>query len=156
MTIIWCMVPEIWSTTDRTFCHSGPFLALLPPSSPPPAYTLMDPENQNFEKVNKVPGYIIILHKCTVNDNHMMYIWFLRYWVWQPWFLSFWTVFCPFNPLTTQKINILKNWKKLVETLSFYTCVPQMTIIWCMDPGIVTMTKRFFCHFGLFFALLPP
>ena len=29
-TIIWCMVPEIWSATDRIFCHSEPFLALLP------------------------------------------------------------------------------------------------------------------------------
>ena len=31
MTIIWCMAPEIWSATDRIFCHSGPFFALLPP-----------------------------------------------------------------------------------------------------------------------------
>ena len=27
-------------------------------------------------------------------------------------FLSFWTIFCPFTPLTTRKIKILKNWKK--------------------------------------------
>ena len=27
-------------------------------------------------------------------------------------FLPFWTVFCPFSPLTTQKIKILENWKK--------------------------------------------
>ena len=40
------MVPEIWSMTDRIFCHFGPFFALLPP---PP----MDPENQNFEKTKK-------------------------------------------------------------------------------------------------------
>ena len=31
MTIIWCMVPEKWSTTDKIFCHSGPSFALLPP-----------------------------------------------------------------------------------------------------------------------------
>ena len=29
MAIIWCMVPQIWSTTDRIFFHSGPFFALL-------------------------------------------------------------------------------------------------------------------------------
>ena len=23
--MIWCMVPEIWSATDRIFCHFGPF-----------------------------------------------------------------------------------------------------------------------------------
>ena len=25
------MVPEIWSVTDRSFCHLGPFFAPLPP-----------------------------------------------------------------------------------------------------------------------------
>ena len=33
----------------------------------------MDPENQNFKKLKKTPGDIIILHKSTMNDNHMMY-----------------------------------------------------------------------------------
>ena len=36
---------------------------------------------------------------------------FFRYRVQQTKFLSFWTVFCPFTPLTTRKIKILKNWK---------------------------------------------
>ena len=32
MKIIWCMVSEIWSMTDRIFCHFGPcFAILLPP-----------------------------------------------------------------------------------------------------------------------------
>ena len=63
-------------------------------------------KNQNFEKLKKIPGDIIILHMCTINDNHMMY---------GSWdiecngqnFLSFWTTFCTFTPLTTQKIKIL-------------------------------------------------
>ena len=25
---VWCMVPEIWSTTDRIFCHFGPFFVV--------------------------------------------------------------------------------------------------------------------------------
>ena len=59
------MFPEIWSVTDRIFCHSGPFFAHLPPS---------DPENQNFDKMKKKTlGAIIILHMCTINDNYMMY-----------------------------------------------------------------------------------
>ena len=29
MTIIWCMVPEIWSMTDRIFCHFGLFFFFL-------------------------------------------------------------------------------------------------------------------------------
>ena len=30
ITIIWCMLPEIWNTTDIIFCHFGPFFALIP------------------------------------------------------------------------------------------------------------------------------
>ena len=56
------MVPEIWSATDRIFCRSGPFFALLPP---------MDPENQHFGKINNTPEDII-LQKRTINDGHMM------------------------------------------------------------------------------------
>ena len=57
------MVPWIWSATDRIFCNFGLVFALLPNNS----------KNQNFEKMKKTPGDIIILHKCTINNNHMMY-----------------------------------------------------------------------------------
>ena len=46
------MIPEIWSTTDIIFGHSGPFFALPPP---------MDPANQNFQKMQKTSEDIIIL-----------------------------------------------------------------------------------------------
>ena len=59
------MVLDIWSTTDKIFCHLGQFFALLPP--------LNNLENQNFEKIKKMPGDIIILHMCAINENHMMY-----------------------------------------------------------------------------------
>ena len=69
-----------------------------------------NPKNLNFEKMKKTPGDNIILHMCTINDNHMMY---------RSWdtkrngqnFLLFWTIFYPFTPITTQKIKILKKWK---------------------------------------------
>ena len=64
----------------------------------------------------------IILHMCSINENYVMYV---------SWdtecdihiFFSFWTIFCPFTPLTTQKIKILEKWKKAPYILSFYTCV---------------------------------
>ena len=31
-----------------------------------------------------------------------------------------------------------------------------MTVIWCMVPQISSAMDKIFCHFGLFFALLPP
>ena len=115
---IFCMVPDIWSPTDRIFRHLGPFF--LPFYAPPPP-PRNNPKNQNFEKMKKLPGDIIILHRHTINDNHIMY---------DSWdvecerqnFLSFWIIFCSFTPLT-QKIKILKKWKAL-EILSFYTYVP--------------------------------
>ena len=30
----WCMVPDIWSATDRIFCHFGSIFVLLPPYGP--------------------------------------------------------------------------------------------------------------------------
>ena len=70
-------------------------------------------------------------------------------------FLSLWTIFCTFTPITNQKIKILKKWKKQVD-ISFYTSAPQIMIIcytvteiWCVMDVIVIF------HCGLFFALLP-
>ena len=73
------------------------------------------------------------------------------------------TIFCQFGPLfallnhlTTWIIKILKKWKKKhLEIISFYTCVPQMTIIRCMVPEIWSATVRIFCHFGHFLPFYP-
>ena len=65
------MVPDILSTTERIFSNFGLFSALSPPPPPPPPPN--NPENLNFEKMKKKAGDIIILHKCTINENHMMY-----------------------------------------------------------------------------------
>ena len=48
---------------DRIFCYFGLFFALVPPNKP---------KNQNFEKMKKTHGDIVILHMCIINDNHMM------------------------------------------------------------------------------------
>ena len=58
-------------------------------------------------KLRKAPGDIIISHICTINDNHRLY----GYWDMErdgQNFLSFWTIFCPFTPLTTWKMKIKK------------------------------------------------
>ena len=38
-----------------------------------PICPTIDPENQNVEKMKKIPGDIIILQIPTKNDSHMMY-----------------------------------------------------------------------------------
>ena len=57
------MVPEIRSETNGIFCHFGSCFALLP---------ITNPQNQNFEKMKNMHGDII-LHMCTIHDNHIMY-----------------------------------------------------------------------------------
>ena len=39
----------------------------------------MDSVNQNFEKMKKTPGDIIILQQCTKNHDHIYATLFLRY-----------------------------------------------------------------------------
>ena len=72
-----------------------------------PFYPLNNKENQNFEKMKKASGDVIILYMCTINGNHMMHgsldMECDRHNV-----LSFWGIFFPFTTLTTQKIKILK------------------------------------------------
>ena len=90
--------------------------------------------------MKKTPGKIIISHMCTINSNHMMMVTEILSMT-DRIFLSFWTIFCPFTPLTTQKIKILKKWKEL-EILSFYTCIPKIIITWCTVPEIWCMRYR--------------
>ena len=63
---------------------------------------------KNWKK-NKKPWryyhFTHVYHKWQSYDA-----WFLRYWAWETG--SFWTIFCPYTPLTTQKIRILKSEKK--------------------------------------------
>ena len=47
-------------------------------------------------------------------------------------YFSFWAIFCPFTPLTAQKVKISKKWKKHLEISSFYTCAPKIIIRWTM------------------------
>ena len=66
--------------------------------------------------------------------------------------LSFWTVFCPFNPLWTQKIKILK--KKPPKTPGDIIILKMRTInnnYMMSDPDIWSGTDKFFYYFGSFF-----
>ena len=65
MKIIWCMFLEIWSMTDIIFLILDHFL---------PFYPTNNPGNQNFEKMKKLSVDIIILPLCTINENHLMYV----------------------------------------------------------------------------------
>ena len=146
------MVPEIWSMADRIFCHFGLFSSLC-------TFLPYNPKNQNFEKMKKLPRDMIILHMCTINDNHMMYgSWDMEHN--RQNFFSFWTVFWPFYPHNNPENQ---NFKKLKKTpgdiIILHMCaindIWMYSIIGCMVPDILSTTDRFFCHFVPFFLLLP-
>ena len=80
--IIWARVPEIQSETN-VFGHFGSF------------FTPNNPENQNFEKMKKASGDVMILNLCNKKQDQMVYA-------------ILWAIFCPLTILTTQKVKILK------------------------------------------------
>ena len=124
------------------------FFALLSPNNP---------KNQNFDKMKKTPGDIIILHKCTINGNHMMYglrdIKCDRQNC-----LSFWTDFCPFTPpnnLKNQNFEKLKNIPG--DIISFYTSAPKIMIMcYTVLDMACDRCNCYFLFWAIFFALLPP
>ena len=59
------MVPEIQSVTETIFCHFGPFC---------PITLLTTQKIKSSKKEKKVYGDITILYKCTINEDHMMYV----------------------------------------------------------------------------------
>ena len=61
------MFPEIWIATGIIFLHFRPFFL----DRFFPFYPRNNPENQNFEKMEKTPGDVIVLHKCTKKHGHM-------------------------------------------------------------------------------------
>ena len=135
MTIISCMVPNKLSPSDTMFCHLGSLFTH--------SYPTNNLQNQNFEKMKKRPGHII-LHMSTKNDNilctinHMMYGSCGMECKWQI-FLSFQTDFCPFTLLTNQKIKILtkKSKKTPRDIIILYMCStnnnhPSQKNNWCL------------------------
>ena len=64
-------------------------------------------KNENFKKIKKVPGDIIILHNCTKNNDHRLYCFWDMARDRCNCYFSFWAIFCPFTLLKAQKIKFL-------------------------------------------------
>ena len=132
MMIIWCMVHEILSTTDRTFCHLELFFALLSPNNP---------ENQNFEKMKKTPGGIIIF-KHEYHTWKSCDVWFLRYGSRQTEFFLILNHLLPFYKIAWRFHNFTQVYHKWLS----YD-------IWFLRYEV--QQTECFCHLGPFFDLLP-
>ena len=85
--MIWFLRYKSWRTV---FWHFGPFFLPFDPTT--------NLKNQNFEKMKKTPGDII-LQKCSKNHDHMVYC------SWDMardrcnFSFSFWAIFLHFTPL---------------------------------------------------------
>ena len=71
-----------------------------------------NPENQNFEKMKKASGDVIILNLCNKKHDHMMYAYSDMECLHRHNFLSFQAIFCSFAPLLTPEIKICNKCKK--------------------------------------------
>ena len=137
------------------FSHFGPSFALLHTPRP------NTPENQNFKKMKEKrkrkknpPGDINILHKCTINDNHIYGFWDMK--CTRQNFFVILGHFLPFYPNNTPKNENFKKMKKSLE-ISFYKSAPKIMIISYTVPEIWHMTHVIVIfHLGLFFVLLSP
>ena len=86
ITIIWCMLPEIWVQSHNFLS----FWVIFCPFTP-----LLAPKIKNWKKIRRY----FLFHMCTINKDS----WDIRHNRQK---------FCPFVPLINQKIKILKKWKK--------------------------------------------
>ena len=176
------MVPEIWSATDKIFCHFGLFFALLTP-------TLTTQKIKNLKKWKNTCWYyhfthvyhkwqshdvyflrygpwltdrtfchfgpLALLHKCNKNHDHMLYCSSDMVRNRCNCYFSFWTIFCLFTSLTAQKNKMKKKKKrkKDLEISLFYNSVSKIMIICYTVPEIWCVTDVIaIFHFGFFFA----
>ena len=121
ITIIWCTAPEIQSETHN-FCHFGPLYIFC-------TFFVLSTEFffYHFGPLFVCHLFAVLLHNNLKDQNfknkwkkekkNWRYYHFINvYPTWQSCdvcfkiqnFLSFWTIFCPFSPIATQKIKILK------------------------------------------------
>ena len=132
MTIIWCMLTQIWSAcTDKFLSYQANFCFFAP---------LLTPKINIWNKRKKTPGHVLLLHKCIINQDQMIYgSWDVKFnrICWSS--LGF---FCPFTPLTPWKMKISKM-KKTLWISWFYISVPKMMIIcytvreiWCVTMSL--------------------
>ena len=112
-------------------------------------------KNQYLEKKKKKTGDIIMLHMCTVNDNHKIYgSWDLGHNRYN--FCHFGLFFALLAPNDPENQTFFKNEKMPGHIiLHMYTINGNHIMYGSWDMH--SATDRTFCHFGPFFTnLLPP
>ena len=115
-----------------------------------------NPKNQDFEKLKKIAGEIIISHLFTKNHNHMRHGSWDTGWHRQN-FWSLWAIFCPFTPLTIKNLKN-KNFEKMKkasrDVIILHVCTKYhnhtMHASWDMErnrQNFFSLGANFFCPF---------
>ena len=130
------MLPEIRSATDITFSHFGPFFAIL---------TLkIKIWKKCKQKTWRYYPFTHVYHKWRSYE-----VWFLRYKARQIEFFVMLGHFLPLILLATQKIKILKNWKKCLE-IFFYTCTINENHVMYSSWNMERNRQNFFSFWTIF------
>ena len=144
ITIIWCMLPEIWNTTDITLS----FWAILCSFTP-----LLTPKVKIWNK-SKSDLEILSYYTCV---SWMKIIWCMVPEIWGRTNSVFILLghFLPFDPPNNLKSQNFEKMEKMPEDIIILHCIPQMMIMmygsWNMEHD-----RQNFWRFWLFFPLLPP
>ena len=122
---------------------------------------LLTPKIKMWKKLKKTPGDVILLHMCTINQDHMHPwhdVWFLRYEV-QPTEL-----FCHLGqrfallPPSQQSIKWkYQNWKKAPRDITIlHKCTKSHDHLLSCSRDMARDGWNCYFHFGLYFFLLSP
>ena len=131
------MLTQIRSATDIIFIILGQFL----PHYWPQKLKLGKNANENW----RYNGFTRMHHKSRSCDE-----WFLKYKIVKNKVFSHYGPFFALWPSQQPKKSKFWKNKETLEMLSFYTCIPQMTTIWCIFPEASSVTNIIFRHFWQF------
>ena len=135
-----CLHRHNFSSFQAIFCSFAP---------------LLTSKTKIWKKCKKTPGDIILLHMCTINQDHMMYGSYDMKFNKQNFFV-FLGNFLSFYSLTPWKMKIPKR-KKTLGISSFYTSVQKIMIIHYTVPKIWRMTDVIVIFIlGYTFPFYPP
>ena len=140
-----------WDTEwHKMFCHFGLFFTFLTPSPP------NNPEHQNFEKMKKASGDVIILNLCNKKHDHIMYA-YSDMECNRHNFSSFQAIFCSFATLLTLKVKIWKKCKKSPgDIILLHMCTTNQDHMMYSSWDMKCNKQNFFVILGNLLPFYPP
>ena len=109
---------------------------------------LLASETKIWKKCKKTPGHLILLHMCTINQDHMMYVYWDMKFNRQNFFVILGN-FLPFYPLTPWKMKISKMKKNPGDIIIWHKCTKNHDHLLYCSRDIAHDGCNCYFHFGL-------